>query len=263
MPRCLSTASAIFQARNFPVLPANTVTCIGLCLDGDLEAIRLAARPYVHETEYLRSQKFLHPMDATRHWVGRALVRGMLERQIGAEARSAAFSLNAWGKPGLPGSDLEFSIAHSGKWVWAAFSRAAAVGIDIEEMLPVPDLNDLAGALHPEETKAIRQLPGDQARAAFYRCWTRKEAVLKAVGEGLSRPLDGFLVSTGMLSGGWLVEITDDDPNQWTCVDVAIPGAESQTVAVAVRAPGVSVMSQVLLVDNTVAATLSEAFQAA
>lgn len=246
MPHSLTSVWTPFHAPLFPSLTDNAVTCIGIRLDENLDACRQATRHYVHETEYMHAQKFVWPIDATRHLVGRALVRRILGQEIGKTASSGEFVLNPWGKPELRGGGLEFSISHSGRWVWAAFSWVAPVGIDIEEIDSLNDLAGLVDALHPAESAAIRRLPPSEANSAFYRCWTRKEAVLKAVGEGLSRPLDSFLVKTEVVSGDWLAEMSGSRAGDWTTADVVMPDDESCHVAVAARALGLSVSAHIL-----------------
>jgi 4'-phosphopantetheinyl transferase len=246
MSRGLNPAWELFHSLDLPPLAGNAVTCVGLLLDEDAGACCQAARAYVNETESLRAQRFVHPIDAARHLVGRALVRRTLAAELGQDRALAEFSLNAWGKPGLNGGEIEFSISHSGRWVWAAFSHGVPVGIDIEEIRSLNDLGELMGSLHPVESAAIRRLPPCEANTAFYRCWVRKEAVIKAVGEGLSRPLDSFRVRTESVSSNWLAEFSGDSTERWTTADVAIPGEEYCSVAVAARAPGLSVITHIL-----------------
>lgn len=89
--------------------------------------------------------------------------------------------------------------------VWAAFCRGGCVGIDVEETRAIPDIAELAAQLHPREREGIRSLAASERTAAFYRCWTRKEAVLKALGKGLGLPLHDFQVDTGPAATDWLL----------------------------------------------------------
>jgi 4'-phosphopantetheinyl transferase len=101
------------------------------------------------------------------------------------------------GKPRLPGApDLHVSVSHAGGCVAVAVARGAAVGVDVEAVVQVDgaDLELLVqSTLAPEESAALAGRP-DRARA-FTICWTRKEAVLKATGQGLSTPLPDLVVS--------------------------------------------------------------------
>ena len=166
-------------------------------------------RAYVSNNEMDKAARFRHSADAVRHIAGRALVRRMLEA-AGHKKFTDEFLLNPYGKPYSPGSGVHFSISHSGSMVWAAFCREATVGIDVENQLPLPDLADLTTQLHPREAQAIDHFSAEERTAAFYRCWTRKEAVLKALGKGLSLPLNTFQVRVDSSDANWLVLPPDE-----------------------------------------------------
>ncbi len=167
------------------------------------------------------------------------MARIVLARELGVDKVDEEFSTNAWGKPALPASGVEFSLSHSGDFVWLAMSRAGAIGIDGERVDARVDHHDLAGMFHPLETSAIRALPEAAAREAFYRCWTRKEAVVKALGEGLSRPLTTFRVLTELSADDWLVEPPGAGSSGWTCAD--LPSAAGYQLSVAAMSPGISI----------------------
>lgn len=231
--------------RNVPLLAGQTVSCFGVSLDGKAEACCQALAPFVSEAERQRAARYCHAIDAARHLLGRLVVRQVLARALGMERLEGEFPLSAKGKPFLPGSGIDFSISHSGRWVWAAFCREAVVGIDVEEVRQLEDLAELVGALHPAESASIREKAED-ANVAFFRCWTRKEAVLKAGGEGLLRAPDSFQVRTDAAPGDWLVETWQGRINEWTTLDVAVSGDPSCQVALAAHAPGLQVASVVL-----------------
>lgn len=103
----------------------------------------------------------------------------------------------AYGKPYVPGGGrISFNLSHSGELICCAISRGAGeVGVDVERVRPMGDLLSLAGRFFaPEERAELADLPPSQREQAFFRCWTRKEAFIKATGEGLHRPLDSFVV---------------------------------------------------------------------
>lgn len=230
-----------------PEVPARTVTCIGVPLGADADACCRLMMPWVSEAERRRAARYFHPIDAARHLVGRAVARAVLGRALGAEWDAGEFALGVMGKPGLPGYGIDFSISHAGRWVWAAFCRDAPVGIDVEELRLLDDLGDLVGVLHPAEAASIRLQAGEDARAAaFFRCWTRKEAVLKAVGEGLMRGPDSIQVRTDAVARDWLMESWCGQRDEWTTLDLAVPGAPFCQVAVAARAPGLQLATLVL-----------------
>lgn len=197
-----------FPACRFPSVSDAVILCAGVWIEEDAAWIE-AARPFVTEEEISHARRFTHTMDAIRHLIGRALVRRTLRAALGQEL-PAGFSHTRWGKPFCPSAAIFFSIAHSGNMVWTAFCRSAEVGIDVEETRDIPDIPGLAARLHPEENAAIRALPPEERHTAFYRCWTRKEAVLKATGKGLSLPLDSFQVHTGPGEADWIISVPED-----------------------------------------------------
>lgn len=208
-----------------------TVRCIGVNLAGDGARWRAAALAYVSAAELAHAERFRQPIDATRHLVGRALLRSALMGELGSAAATLAFTENQWGKPQLPGGAIEFNIAHSGDAVWLALSRAAPVGIDVEQANPAIEVYSLAEMLHPAECAALLALPMPLARRAFLRCWSRKEAVLKALGEGLARPLASFEVATGTDPAGWLKAPPHSAARGWSVADLPLGGDYCASVA--------------------------------
>jgi 4'-phosphopantetheinyl transferase len=215
-----------------------SLLCAGIDLGMDAEAWREVAQPWATRGEWAFAQRFHHRIDGTCHLAGRAMVRSLLARQ-GAAAAPAEFTPNPWGKPTWPGCGFEFSISHSGHAVWVALCRGTAVGIDVETTSAEFEPGTLAGCLHPREQSALAGLPGAQARAAFLRCWTRKEAVLKAMGEGLARPLASFQVWTDERPCDWLAQAPPAEVAGWTTAD--LPGGDGHQVSVAAQAPGLRI----------------------
>jgi len=221
-------------------------------LGGDAAAWIETAAPFVTESERVQARRFLHAQDAARHLVGRALVRRVFGAALGL-AHLGDFARTPQGKPVYPegrlagGDTIDFSISHSGDMVWAAFCRGAAsgigVGIDVELARPMPDLFELAAQLHPLECAAIRAQPEPERAAAFYRCWTRKEAVLKALGLGLNQPLHSFQVQPEPRDADWLVSLPGRLEQEaacaaWTTRDIdAGPGYQCSVAASAPSLP--------------------------
>ena len=133
------------------------------------------------------------------------LSRGALRVLIGsflqAPPEKLLLILGSHGKPGVaqPGAGspaFEFNVSHSGGIAIFAFSSDCAVGIDIEQIRPLEDMRKVATHFFSrEESEDLFSLPPDERERAFFLCWTRKEAYVKAVGEGLSIPLDSFQVT--------------------------------------------------------------------
>src|SRR5690606_38490335 len=90
------------------------------------------------------------------------------------------------GRPRLTGSDTYCSISHSGSAVMAGFSQLAPIGVDIEQHRPRGFQRLVREYFHPDEYRAFEHLEAEQQSSWFYRLWTRKEAAIKASGEGLT-----------------------------------------------------------------------------
>lgn len=134
-----------------------------------------------------RAGRFRRDVDRHNFVLGRAMVHHLVR----AKDASAPCVLSRGhnGKPYLPGC-AAFNLSHSGRWVACAVSRSEPVGIDVEVFDRLQDYRDLlASTTHPAERQCIAQLPPEKRFALFKRCWTRKEAALKATGKGLADDL--------------------------------------------------------------------------
>ena len=145
--------------------------------------------------ERARGQALLRPYDRERHIVAHALLRQVLSLYTGSQPDELSFELGVRGKPMLRSrgiSPIHFSLASSGDVTLIAVA-ACPLGVDIERILPLEDLLPIARLLFAaSEVGYIAGLDGADQLPAFYRCWTRKEALVKATGEGLSAPLNTF-----------------------------------------------------------------------
>jgi 4'-phosphopantetheinyl transferase len=129
------------------------------------------------------------------------------------------FDVNRWGKPILPGATLQGNISHSGVHVWVALARDCEIGIDVESAQAPPDFVAIASSFHPQEQHSIREAP--DAPQAMMRCWSRKEAVAKAIGRGLSLPLDAYAVDSGVAATEWLTHAPAGTRlPDWHCTDL-------------------------------------------
>jgi len=120
-----------------------------------------------------------------------------LGQYLGLEPHHIKFAYNSYGKPALEcRKSLHFNVSHSGKFSLISFFKDAEIGIDIEESKPNFDVLDLAQNFFSKlEIEDLRKISEKEKHRAFYRCWTRKEAFIKAQGSGLSFPLNKFRVS--------------------------------------------------------------------
>jgi 4'-phosphopantetheinyl transferase len=162
----------------------------------DIAAHRL--EQYLSADERDRMERFRFERDRRRYLVGRGLLRSLLGRYLDVAPQDLRFETTAAGKPHLASGQgqLQFNLAHSGEYVLIAIADGRAVGIDVEEVRDNFDTGQLATQFFsPHEQREFEMLTGRARIEAFFECWTRKEAYVKARGEGLSLPLGQFDVS--------------------------------------------------------------------
>lgn len=166
--------------------------------------------------ERARAGHFLHAADAHRHIIGRGLVRIVLGSLCDTDPAAIRLQATPAGKPFLQGGP-SFSIAHSGPVVLLAFAGEGRLGVDVEAIRPLRDLLALARtSFNPDEYAAIAGLPAAARLRPFFRTWTRKEAMLKALGTGLPA-LASLSVSCEDAAANALVRIDPpEDANAWT-----------------------------------------------
>jgi 4'-phosphopantetheinyl transferase len=130
-----------------------------------------------------------------------AMCRRILAAYLDLEPLEIAFVKSAYGKPRLHPSlfaDIDFNLAHTGNRTACVVTRGCRIGIDMESVLPRKGVNEIVNALFtPDEQREWARRPSEERLAAFYRCWTRKEAVAKALGLGMSVDFSHFSVGTG------------------------------------------------------------------
>jgi 4'-phosphopantetheinyl transferase len=157
-------------------------------------------REILSEDEANRADRFVFERDRRHFTAARGLLRLILGCYLELEPRQLRFSYSPYGKPGLvlPASvdNLSFNLSHAHGLALFAFARGRELGVDIEYVRPIPDVERIAERFFSaREQASLQALPQDGRLEAFFTCWTRKEAYIKARGEGLSLPLDQFDVS--------------------------------------------------------------------
>jgi 4'-phosphopantetheinyl transferase len=171
---------------------------IGLEL-GDALLARL--RQMMAEDERLRADRFHFERDRRHFIAGRGALRVLLAGYLASRPEQVRFAYSNYGKPRLAdetkGSDLRFNLTHSHGLALLAITRGRDVGIDVEQLRDIErDGQSLAERFFSaQESAVLASLPPHRRREAFFNCWTRKEAYIKANGQGLSLPLDKFDVS--------------------------------------------------------------------
>jgi 4'-phosphopantetheinyl transferase len=198
----------------WPAPPANPTLHPGevhvwrAALDGD--AARVARlEQTLSEDERQRAGRFRFPRDRDHFIVARGVLRTILGAYLGLPSEMLRFQYGPQGKPdltadtllraaasGLAEPPLCFNLSHSGGIVLYAVAHGREVGIDVEHIRADVVQEPVAERFFsPREVTTLRALPLDLQPRAFFACWTRKEAFVKARGEGLSLPLDAFDVS--------------------------------------------------------------------
>jgi len=146
-----------------------------------------------------RADRFHFEVDRRRAVIGRGWLRLLLGQILNLPANELQFEYDEFEKPGLiPGQDLplQFNVSHSGDLILIAIAIGRAVGVDVERIRTDLDPDSIAARFFSAgERKILASLAGPARYQAFFTCWTRKEAYLKARGVGLSLPLDQFDVS--------------------------------------------------------------------
>jgi len=147
--------------------------------------------------ERARAERFRFERDRGRFVRCRAGLRGLLGRYLDRSPESVRLELGPHGKPHLAEGDgaLQFNVSHSEDRAVIAVAAGRAVGVDIERIDPRRASDGIAERFFsPDEVAALRRSPADVRSEVFFRCWTRKEAYLKARGEGFALPLTSFSV---------------------------------------------------------------------
>ena len=165
--------------------------------------------------EVARANKFHFDEHRKRFIVRRGILRMLLGSYVGIEPNQLQFDYNSRGKPALKkscgGDKLRFNLSDSHGMALYAVTRDRDLGVDIEHIRPMADAEQLVKRFFSDrEYAAFSQLDRTQQEVAFFTCWTRKEAYIKAIGEGLSLPLDRFDVSISPKEPAKLLSIKGD-----------------------------------------------------
>jgi 4'-phosphopantetheinyl transferase len=162
-------------------------------------AIR-ASTALLSDAERQRARRLVRDRDRHRFIAARARLRQLLAARLGVRPTAVALTHDARGKPALSpgegGRSVRFNMSRSGDLAVYVFSSGREVGIDVEAIRPIPDADGIVARFFaPPERDAYRTLSPRDRPLGFFNCWTRKEAFIKALGDGLSYPLDRFAVS--------------------------------------------------------------------
>ncbi len=222
-------ASAWVLPREVPTLARNEVHVWLVDLAAEARGVGILER-FLDDGERIRAARFMFEQDRRRFTISHGVLRVLLGGYLGIEPGEVCFSYGRWGKPALAeGSKptgLCFNLSYSYRLALYAFARGREVGIDIEYVQPSLAEEQVAEQFFsPRERADLRALPPHVWDQAFFQCWTRKEAYVKARGKGLSLRLDQFDVSVAPGSPAALLA-TRGDPQEaprWSLQSLA-PG---------------------------------------
>jgi urease accessory protein len=217
-----------------------------------LEASTAQAQDLNHlltPAEQERAHRFRMDEDRWRFQIARAATRRILGTYLGLTPEKVGIDLNQFGKPQLDvwtvpvDQRVHFNVSHSGSWILTAFARSFPVGIDVEQVSPERVTEDLIAQIMCEsERRTLRALPREHHIAAFFNCWTSKEAWLKGLGLGLSVPLRAIEVSIDPREPARLIGAPlEHRPGDWQLARIEICAPYAATLAF--RAPSAQIVN--------------------
>lgn len=175
------------------------------------------------EDERSKARRYRFDDNREEYIMGRGLLRHLIGGYLNQDPASVRFYYNPYGKPALMGEGgpdrLTFNVSHAHGVLLYAFSRGRELGVDLERIRPEAARDRVAERFFSQkETKALRSLPEHAQAIGFFNCWTRKEAYIKARGEGLTIPLNQFDVSLVPGQPAVLLESRVDpaDTHRWS-----------------------------------------------
>lgn len=192
--------------------------------------------------EQTRAERLHKRCDRELFVLAHAMLRDVLARHLGLAPQEIMLETGAYGKPRLArqhGSNLQFSLSHSGRLALLGIAQRHDIGVDVEAAVPHDDLADVAAhCFSPDERAALAQVEGSARCDLFYMLWTRKEACVKAWGRGLRIPLQYFSVlpPTDALAESPIPCPDVDAPALGYCRSVPVP--DGYAAAVVLAGPG-------------------------
>jgi len=188
--------------------------------------------------EVSRANAYHTDLDRKRFILRRGFLRHRLGLFLGLPADAIRFSYTQYGKPILDypqKTAVEFSLSHASEKAVFAFTQHRRIGIDLEKKRNDVDPLTLAKQFFsPFEYEALQALPAQQLNDAFFKCWTRKEAFIKATGKGLSLPLDQFEVNFSSNEKPRVLVTRGDlePPERWNLIEIEVEPEYESALAV-------------------------------
>jgi len=185
--------------------------------------------PILDSDERKRAESFRFEALRRSFVIAHGMLRCLIGNYLKSDAASIRFRNGPKGKPALRRPPyLQFSLTHSGNLAAFAFTSGCQIGLDLERIRTVEELEGIASRFFcPEEYAELLSLPPEHRERAFFLCWTRKEAYLKAIGDGLAAPLDNFRVTLRSEEPARIMHIRHDsnEAERWILHDLRLaPG---------------------------------------
>jgi 4'-phosphopantetheinyl transferase len=202
-------------------------------------------KPLLSQDEYRRAERFHRPSDRHRFIAGRGILRKIISAYLALAPDEVQFTYNEYGKPFISTDQncgaLSFNLSHSNGMALYAVTRGRRVGVDIEYMRE--DLATLEVAerfFSKDEFEVLKAVSSDHGTKAFFNCWSRKEAYIKAIGMGVSYPLDRFTVSLASNVAPALLKVDADatEAARWKMYELDV--GKGYAAALIVENPPVS-----------------------
>lgn len=190
---------------------------------------------FLSAPEKKRWNGFYFPQDKQTFYQSHNALRLILSQYLSEKPGEIEYESTSFGKPFLKNKRLQFNLSHTDTMAVIAVTEDAEIGVDIESLHRKVEYDDLAKRFFCEaEYQKLVQVYTDEKRNAFFNCWTRKEAFIKAVGEGLSYPLNDFEVTLLSHEPVQINHIQQDleTPKQWT---LDSKNVDKYTIATAVK----------------------------
>jgi 4'-phosphopantetheinyl transferase len=192
---------------------------------------------YLSPDEKGRAAQFRFERDRNSFVVAHGVLRILLGRYLNISPAGVLFKYESKGKPAIAGSGgIDFNVSHSHGLAVFAFTAGCQVGVDVERIRPLQDVQSIADRYFcSEEATELMSLPPSERELGFYLCWTRKEAYVKASGDGLSAPLDSFRVTLRPCQPARFIHLANDTSasKAWSLHDLRL--ASDYAAALAYR----------------------------
>jgi 4'-phosphopantetheinyl transferase len=221
-----------------PSLPTGMVQVRLVSLKVSLDELARLQR-FLSVEELQRAKRLVVEERREQFVAGRGILRELLGEQLGEDPGAIRISQGEFGKPHLTDhlepDALCFNLSHAGEFMLVTFAAGREIGVDLEQLRPELDFRPMAERYFSEREQAdLFSLPESEQLTAFYRCWTRKEAYIKATGTGFSQPSNGFDVSLLQGEPPALLahRVKPGDVGRWKLYDLEAPQGYCAALAV-------------------------------